>query len=288
MKTTSFAEAYRDLLTELYYGGINEVNARTGVGIRMLPGGHSFKIDLSHLPVAGNRRYWPKVAAAETAWQFMGTKDPEFILKHAPKLWSKFIEDGELKTAYGYRWRRHFGRDQLAQAMNELRGNPTNRQLYISAWDPAADGLGGPQPMNIPCPVGFSLTRAGKDLHGSVFIRSSDVFVGLPYDVMVYALTLDAIALSVGCEFGTLHVTLAHPHFYEPHTEYIEDCIMGAHDDLVNRPDRTSWTENCQPRLPNWAVGEIMKRPDDYVAHVQKMAGSVANNKWDPMPALVI
>ncbi len=233
-------EAYKGLLTELYHGDAWETNARTGVGIYLLHGGTSFKLDVSSgkLPLAGNRAYYPRVAAAEVAWQMLGTKDPEFIMKHAPKMWGKFIEDGELKTAYGYRWRKHFGRDQLGLAIEELRGNPTNRQLFISAWDPGSDGLGGPQPKNIPCPVGFTVSRFEDELHMTVLIRSSDVVVGLPYDVMAYALTLDAIAASTGTRPSSLTVTLAHPHYYAPHAQLVEDCVIG---------ERSSWVTGVEP-----------------------------------------
>lgn len=286
MRSQSMHEAYQSLLTELYHSGETEINTRTGVGIKMLDGGHSFKLDLSNgrIPIAGNRRYWPRVAAAETAWQFMGTQSPDWILSKAPKIWQDFVEDGKLKTAYGYRWRRHFGRDQLALAMFELISNPTNRQLYISAWDPSSDGLGGPQPKNIPCPVGFSLTRVGEYINCSVFIRSSDVFVGLPYDVMGYALTLDAVAATVGCNPGTLHVTLAHPHYYDPHAEYVKDCIIetDTHD------DRSDWFTNVEPSLPGWTVAMIENDPDGYVDQVSRLSNRVDHNPWNPMPELII
>lgn len=281
MKTQTMHEAYRSLLTELYNFGTHEVNARTKVGITMLEGGHSFKLDLANglLPVAGNRKYWPRVAAAETAWQLMGTKDPTFILAHAPKLWSKFVENGELETAYGYRWRHHFGRDQFDLAVDELMSNPTNRQLYISAWDPATDGLGGEQPKNIPCPVGFSLTRTGRRIHCSVFIRSSDVFVGLPYDVMVYAYTLDAIASSCGLKPGMLHVTLAHPHYYDPHAEAVKACVVGEHD---------GWTQGVQPPLTSWTCEEILEDPTAYVGLVSRQSKNVGQSDWNPTPELIV
>lgn len=273
---SSFAEEYRELLISCVHGGTQEINSRTGVLIRMVEGGYSFKLDLSDgkLPVAGNRRYWPHLAAAETAWQFMGTQDPTWILSQAPKIWQDFVEEGKLKTAYGYRWREHFGRDQLELAMEELQNNPTNRQLFISAWDPAADGLGGPQPKNIPCPLGFSLTRTGDKVHCSVFIRSSDIFVGLPYDVMGYSLTLAAIAKSVGCVPGTLHVTLAHPHVYEPHFEAIYTCIGRLHH----------W-ETEEPELPLWSVEQIAAHPDTYVENVRHRP--FPRHRWNPMPELV-
>ncbi len=286
MRTQSFNEAYRELLEELYDSTLMETNSRTGVQIKMLEGGHSFKLDLSsgRLPVAGNRRYWPRIAAAETAWQFMGTQDPTFILEMAPKIWSDFVEDGKLKTAYGYRWRRHFGRDQLAMARQQLQDNPTNRQLFLSAWDPATDGLGGPdQPKNIPCPLGFSLTRTEDLPHCSLFIRSSDVFVGLPYDVMGYALTTAAIAESVDIQPGTMHVTLAHPHYYDPHAEAIRDSVDGL-------GDHAEWRTDVEPTMPlGWTVDYIVRHPRGYVSAMTGLsAGICGRQDWNPMPELVL
>lgn len=273
--TSSFHLEYSSLLGLLHHG-MTETNTRTGVKIKMLEGGYSFKLDLSRgrLPVAGNRKYFPRVAAAETAWQFMGTQDASFILRKAKKVWGKFVRDGKLETSYGYRWREHFGRDQIALAMDELRHNPTNRQLYISAWDPSCDGLGGEQPPNIPCPVGFSLTCTENRLHCSVFIRSSDVFVGLPYDVMCYSLTLDAIAASLDLKPGTLHVTLAHPHVYEPHF-----------DDLRHSMD-SHWI-SVEPHLPAWPVEDILADKDGYLRHVQRLSDRVPWNEWNPTPEVV-
>lgn len=269
-------EAYSSLLLELLQEGIVEDNERTGTKIYPMDGGHSFKLDLTDglLPVPGNRKYFPQSAAAEVAWQFMGTKDPTFILKHAPSLWSKFIEDGELKTAYGYRWRSHFGRDQLLQAVWQLQTSPTNRQLYISAWDPASDGLGGWQPKNIPCPVGFSVSAIQGKLHMSVFIRSSDVFVGLPYDVMAYALTAAAIAASAELELGTLHVTLAHPHLYEVHL----DAAISSAENVMH---------NIAVPLPTWTIQEILDEPDKYVEYVKQLSAKADWPAWNPRPEVI-
>ena len=312
MHSKSFHEAYRGLLSEIMNQGVTEENARTATKIKMLQGGHSFKLDLTdgRLPIAGNRRYYPHVAAAETAWQFMGTKDPEFIVGKAPRLWSKFLEYEEqydqtghptgkiavLKTAYGWRWREAFGRDQLALALNELKNNPTNRQLFISAWDPRSDGLGGPQPKNIPCPVGFTVSRFQDDLHMSVFVRSSDVFVGLPYDVMAYSLTADAIAATVGLRPASLHVTLAHPHLYEPHWSAVNACLKGKEHvaciDLENDPEKykgasTTWASNVSPNLPGWSIPMIEDDPEAYLDVVKQLTRRTRQNSWDPMPEVI-
>lgn len=294
IEPTSFPGFYRKLCAKIMKGP-REVNSRTGVEIAMLANPASFSISLAdeRLPVVDNRRMFPHIAAAETAWQFLGTKDPEFILKHAPKLWSKFVEDGELKTAYGYRWRDHFGRDQLDMAVDQLRNNKTNRQLYISAWDPAADGLGEPNlPKNMPCPVGFSLTVVEDKLNMSVFIRSSDVFVGLPYDVMSYCLTLDAFAAEVNLKPGVAHFTLAHPHVYQPHFDFADPPELGerlydAHIDQSKLKGAGSTVVNHQPVLPAWTITQILDDPDMYVRHVARLSKRVRKHDWNPLPEVI-
>ena len=289
MTTSSahFQQAYKRLLGQVHNAPI-ETNARTKTRIKALPGGVSFKLDVSdgHLPVAGNRRFWPHIAASEVAWQFMGTKDPTFILEKAPKLWSKFVQDGEIKAAYGYRWRERFGRDQLQAAIETLREDPSDRQCYISAWDPEADGLGTTGVANIPCPVGFSLTCSDDLVHASVFIRSSDVYVGLPYDVAAYALTLDAIAASLDRKPGTLHFTLAHAHLYEPHWDHVSENLGKS----AAFERGTEWLSvgRAQPHLPALSVEEIVDAPDAYVRYMRRLARRVQQNEWDPTPELVV
>jgi len=284
IKGSSMEKVYKDLLESILFWGVEEFNERTQTRIRALPGGYAFKLDLSdgRLPVAGNRRYWPKVAAAEVAWQFMGTKSPDFIMKHAPKIWGDFIENGELRTAYGYRWMKHFGRDQIEMALRQLKENPTNRQLYVTAWDPSCDGLGGPnQPKNLPCPVGFAISHLAGQLHLSLFIRSSDVFVGLPYDVMGYAFLLDAFAASCSKRPGTLHVTLAHPHIYDPHREMVQECLKSGQPHCV-------WTQDVEPQLPAWTIEHIKEDPEGYLEQVKILSSRVNSNPWNPMPPVIV
>ena len=261
MKSVSINKAYKDVLKAVHHSGYYHVNKRTGVGVRIAAGSLAFKLSLQKdiLPIPGNRRYYPRSAAVETAWQLMGTKDATFIMERAPSLWKDFLDDkGEVATAYGYRWRHHFGRDQLMLAIEALRNDPTNRQVYVSAWDPAVDGLGTPgQPANIPCPVGFSLSISHDMLHCSVFIRSSDVVVGLPYDIMNYALLMKAIAVSLGCACGSLTFTLAHAHYYETHEQVVYESL------------NTTWRSDIRPQLPGWGVQAIIQHPENYITRIQ-------------------
>jgi thymidylate synthase len=112
-------------------------------------------------------------------------------------------------------------------------------------------------------------------LNSAMMIRSSDVFVGLPYDVMGHALLMDAISKSIGAQgLGWLHVTLAHPHVYETHYEMARTSL-----------DQT-WAE--KPKLPGWMVEEIVEDPDGYVAAVKDLADEVRPHPYFCRPEVVV
>lgn len=284
-----FFDIYGALMSWVLTSGHEEVNSRTKHRVKVGRGGTSFRLDLSDgmLPTAGYRKLFPKSAAAEVAWFLMGTQDATFIRKHAP-LWDKFIEplakqgdlfDGDgavegIKAAYGYRWRRHFGRDQLIEGVNALSADPSDRRVVVVAWDPAEDGNGAKGQKNVPCPMAFTLSLTAGELHSSLMIRSSDIFVGLPYDVMGHALLLDAIAATLRVKLGVMHITLAHPHLYEDHWGMAEECLRQA----PVLPDL---------QLPGFNLQQIMRAPDDYVARVAEEAASKQWPSFNPRPFVV-
>jgi thymidylate synthase len=214
-------ETYNQLLNEIKNTGIRELNKRTGEYLLISPTPKHLTYDLSNraIPVPNNRRYFPAIAIVEAEWQWLGTKDPALMMAHYPKVWGDFIEDGEIKAAYGYRWRHAFGRDQIALAIKALQDDPSNRQICISAWHPGEDGLGGNQPKNIPCPAFCHLYIVKNKIYMSVFIRSSDVFIGLPYDIMTYSVLLEKFRQEIDplLQLGVLSITTSHTHLYEKH-----------------------------------------------------------------------
>lgn len=272
-----FADTYINLLEGLLSSkATREINARTNTGIRV-GDPVSFSIDLNdqHLPMCGIRKTYPKTAAAEIAWFLQGRQDVQFIKAYAP-IWDKFVEnDGTtIEAAYGYRWRNHFGRDQIDLAIRALVTNPTDRRVFVSAWDPGLDGLGRPS-KNVPCPLGFTLSITNGKLNSTLLIRSSDVFVGLPYDVMGHALLMMAMVATMkyqglkvqgggNLQLGKMHVTLAHPHLYEPHIDMADTAL-----NLIPA-DKEEWLAvSTGPLMPGtWTVGRICSVPDAYVTEV--------------------
>jgi thymidylate synthase len=292
-----FPEVYYDLANRIMYDGVEERNERTGKVIRAYPtGGYSFTINLESgfLPMTDRRRLFPSTAAAETAWYVQATQEPDFMFKYAEVTWKKFLEpaydppteEGQgvgwsltvpliIKAAYGYRWRKHFNRDQLKLGIEALRANPSDRRVYISAWDPALDGLGAKGQLNVPCPVGFTLSVLNGRLNSTYMLRSSDVFVGLPYDVMGHALLMDMVAASLGIDLGYMTFTLAHPHIYDVHFDMVNHFLgqATAMDQLM--------------KMPAWTIEKVEMFPHEYVAHVKEKAALLTWPLYCPRPEVV-
>lgn len=283
-----FFDAYGAIVAWVF-SGETELNKRTGVRVKVGRGGTAFRVDLSDglLPTVGFRKTFPKSAAAEVAWYLRGEQDATFIRKYAP-LWDKFVEPIAQKTdewpyihktegvkaAYGYRWRNHFGRDQIRLAVEALKRDPSDRRCYISAWDPAEDGLGALGQRNVPCPAAFTFSVLGGELHSSFFLRSSDVFVGLPYDVMGHALLMDAVAHELRLRPGVMHVTLAHAHLYESHWDLTVEMMK---------------QEPVVPalQLPGWTLSQVERAPDDYVARYAEEAKRLTWPAYNPRPDVI-
>lgn len=265
----AFAPWYTELLETTMFMGVTEVNKRTGVQIKVYPyGGVSGIFSLKqpyNLPITRLRKLYPASAAAELMWFLKGSKDITWFREYST-FWNKFVEaDGKtVANAYGYRWRAHFGRDQIEKVITSLRDDTTSRQVVVCAWDPAIDGLGNTA-KNVPCPAMFNFVIINGQLCSSLFIRSSDIVLGLPYDIMGHALLTGLIARELNVSFGTLHVTLGHAHIYERHYDAVSK--------MLNQYSMSEFGQYTSgPMLPPHTLMEACACPDEYIFYMSELA----------------
>lgn len=230
----SYNYFYHSLLQDIMSKADVEENQRTHTRIKAIPNrviGYSIT---NTLPLINTRKMFPVTAFAELCWTLSGEKKLDWLQQHT-KMWDEFKnEDNEIEAAYGYRWRKMFGRDQLLQGIEALKRDPSDRQVFISAWDNARDGLGNRWTSNVPCPACFCLNIINKRLNLTLFLRSSDTIVGLPYDMLMYGLLLIVVThelrkagIEVG--YGRIDAILSHAHVYEPHFDIAQKLIDGAY-----------------------------------------------------------
>jgi hypothetical protein len=75
----------------------------------------------------------------EALWMLGGRQDVAFV-EYFNKNIRQYSDDGEkFYGAYGWRWRNHFERDQLAKIARMLKHDPTTRRAVLGMWDPMTD-----------------------------------------------------------------------------------------------------------------------------------------------------
>lgn len=221
-----FDQQYQNLLREIMENGYEEMNERTDHVCKSLPG-VSMKFDLAEgFPLLTLRKIPLKVFIAEQVWFLMGGQDLEFLQKFT-KIWNNFAEENNcVESAYGYRWRKHFGRDQIGGLIQLLSKDPSSRHGVILMWDPADDGLAnGTKKKNIPCPYTFTVQIIGGKLHLHLVVRSNDMMLGNPHDTAGFALLAHFLAEKLGVGVGFLTISISNAHIYDIHFEQAKEII---------------------------------------------------------------
>lgn len=207
--------------------GVREVNARTKHETAALPGMH-FSIDLQKqgFPLLTLRKIPVKLFVAEQVWFIMGSRKPADFLRDYTRIWDDFTNPGDVVTvAYGYRWRNHFGRDQLGQLVSHLESDNSSRHGVIVTWDPSTDGLGGVSKKNVPCPYTFTVNIIGGRLNLHNMVRSNDMILGFPHDVAGFALLQTILAQRLGVAPGIYSHSISNAHIYDIHYDAANELI---------------------------------------------------------------
>jgi thymidylate synthase len=228
---TTFDTIYKNLIKKIMDEGIEELNERTGHKTKALPG-LTFQIDLEKdgFPILTLRKQPIKSPIAEQVWFITGDKDTDFLRKYT-KMWDEFIEeDGTITSAYGYRWRYHFGRDQLENLVTLLEKDKSSRHGVVVTWDPKDDGHGGTPKKNVPCPFTFTVNIIGGRLNLHNVIRSNDMMLGCPFDTFSFALLMMTLAQRLNVLPGVYTHTISNAHIYDIHYEGAKELIKREND----------------------------------------------------------
>jgi thymidylate synthase len=268
-----FDELYKGMLSSIMTEGIAETNARTGHETKALPG-LSFSLDIEKegFPLLTLRKIPIKLFIAEQIWFVAGSRKPEDFLRDFTHIWDDFTNPGDVVTvAYGYRWRKHFGRDQLGLLIQLLEKDPSSRHGVIVTWDPAQDGLGGATKANVPCPYTFTVNIIGGRLNLNNMVRSNDMLLGFPHDVAGFALLQCMLAQRLGVRPGIYSHSISNAHIYDIHYEATATLL-----------ERSTDHAPLTAALPEGAFGRAEKKD---VALVEEIANMFVPH-YNPAPAI--
>lgn len=261
---TQFDRQYQEAIKKIMREGFEEYNERTGHKTKALPG-LTFELD-NGFPLLTIRKIPIKIFVAEQIWFLTGSQRPDEFLNKFTKVWDGFTEeDGTVQAAYGYRWRKHFGRDQLGALVKHLEEQPGSRHGVIVMWDPADDGLGcGTKKKNVPCPYTFTVNIIGGKLHLHLIIRSNDMILGCPHDVAGFALLQYILAAKLKVLPGKLTYSISNAHVYDIHYEAAEEIIKRSNEHpeikLEAKADWFDRGEKADETLVEEIKGELEKQ----------------------------
>ena len=175
-----------------------------------------------------HRKMSMEYLVAELLWYFSGSDSTEWISRYS-SFWSKISDDGKTaNSAYGARIFKPHNRiagTQLVQwdyIKEELTRDPDSRRAVIhirSPWDSTHANL------DVPCTLTLQFFIRDEKLHLIASMRSSDIILGLTYDVPAFTMFQEQMANELNVEVGTyIHVSNS-LHLYERHFAMAENII---------------------------------------------------------------
>jgi thymidylate synthase len=211
---------YHDLMERILADGV-EKQDRTGTGTLSVFG-HQMRFDLAEgFPLVTTKKLHVKSIIHELLWFLAGDTNVGYLNQHGVTIWNEWADkNGDLGPVYGRQWRSWpavdgSAIDQIAAVVEAIRRNPDSRRLIVSAWNPAdVNKMALP-----PCHCLFQFYVAKRRLSCLLYQRSSDVFLGVPFNIASYALLTMMMAQVTGLAAGEFIHTLGDAHLYLNHLE---------------------------------------------------------------------
>lgn len=164
----------------------------------------------------------------ESLWMLGGRNDVAYVSKFSKQIAQYSDNSFTFHGAYGYRWRQHFGRDQLPTIIKRLKDNPEDRRCVLEMWDATVDGTGNGKdyPCNLVACFSRGITGA---LDMTVYNRSNDIVLGaLGANCVHFAMLQEYIAAGIGCPLGRYSQVSNNMHAYEANVNKILPLVEVA------------------------------------------------------------
>lgn len=157
----------------------------------------------------------------ELTWYFTGREDVEFI--------SKCISDDGVtnRSAYGAIVFNRYGFDQVAQVIDTLKRDPYSRNAVINFNVPNPERF---ETKDEICTIAlvFELREGKLDCTG--IMRSNDVWLGTPYDVVFFTELQKHIANELGVGYGKYTHFAVSLHAYEKDIDRVREVWCCKHE----------------------------------------------------------
>ena len=175
----------------------------------------------------------------EGLWMIAGRNDVEWISRFNASI-ANYSDDGvTFHGAYGYRWRKHFGFDQIDIIAEQLRANPDDRRIVLQMWDPKVDLARGGK--DFPCNTAIKFRIVDGRLDMTVENRSNDMIWG--------AYGANAVHFSMLQEYMAAKIGVSLGHYWQVSTNFHSymDTLKKHSVLLLEKPSSPYHTGEVEP-----------------------------------------
>jgi thymidylate synthase len=152
---------------------------------------------------------------AEALWIATGRGELNLIERYNSKI-AQFSDDGKvLAGAYGPRLA-----PQWDYVIETLRRDPHSRQAVATIWTPSPR-----MSKDMPCTISLQFIIRDERLHVIANMRSSDVWLGLPYDIFTFSFLGICVAAPLRLAPGQLLLNLGSSHLYHDHYKDASEIV---------------------------------------------------------------
>ncbi len=247
---------YLDLLQDILDNGV-EKEDRTGTGTLSVFGRQYRHCLADGFPLLTTKKLHLKSIVNELIWFLNGDTNTRWLKENGVSIWDEWAtEDGDLGPIYGAQWTAWPTRDggainQIDYVVDCLRNNPDSRRILFHGWNVEylPDETVSPQD-NVragrmalpPCHLLYQFYVARGRLSAQLLIRSSDSFLGLPYNTASLAVLTMMLAQQCDLVPHEIIICTGDSHIYRNH-------LVQVREQLAREP-------RPLPRL------NILRRPD--------------------------
>lgn len=227
---------YHDLLADVLENGV-EKGDRTGTGTLSVFG-RQFRHNLEDgFPLLTTKKLHFKSIINEMIWFLNGDTNTKWLKEHGVSIWDEWAtEDGDLGPIYGKQWTAWTTQDgktinQIDYVVNTLKTNPNSRRILFHGWNveylpdesvsPQENAKNGKMALP-PCHLLYQFYVANNKLSAHLYIRSSDLLLGNPYNLAGVSFLTHMLAQQCNLGVGEVVVTMGDAHIYLNHVEQVK------------------------------------------------------------------
>jgi thymidylate synthase len=188
-----------------------------------------------------SRRWSLGLALGEFCWHASGRDDVESIAYYA-KRWAEFSDDGHriVGSCYGRRIFRAAGdggASQWERAKRLIRQDTDSRRVILNFQDDRT--ALSTDAKDAACASTMQFLVRDSKVDAIVYMRSNDVFLGLPYDLFVFTMLQELFAAELGLDVGRYHQMVGSLHLYESDLARARNVWADKPDSIFEMPPMT-------------------------------------------------